>query len=182
MLVALFGLFREGERLSRYVIETADRLLGYPGERLVAKMVATVRGIVNGMVMVAVTIGTVFGLAYSVAGVPDAFLFTFLTVIFAMVPFGVWVALTTAALILFLQSGNGWTAASLFGFGAVVLLLSDNFIWPALVGGGARLPFLLALIGIFGGLQTFGLIGLIIGPAVMATLLTVWRDWSSSPT
>jgi len=48
---------------------------------------------------------------------------------------------------------------------------------PALVGGKARLPFLLALIGIFGGLRTFGLIGLFLGPVIMTALLTVLREW-----
>jgi predicted PurR-regulated permease PerM len=57
------------------------------------------------------------------------------------------------------------------------MLVGDHFIWPTLVGGGAHLPFLFALIGIFGGLQTFGLIGLFVGPAIMAALLTVWREW-----
>jgi predicted PurR-regulated permease PerM len=63
------------------------------------------------------------------------------------------------------------------------MLVGDYFIWPTLVGGAARLPFLFALIGIFGGLQTFGLIGLLVGPVIMAALLTVWREWllSSDP-
>jgi len=46
-----------------------------------------------------------------------------------------------------------------------------------LVGGAARLPFLLAFVGIFGGLASFGLLGLFLGPVVMAALLTVWREW-----
>jgi hypothetical protein len=47
-------------------------------------------------------------------------------------------------------------AAGLFGFGAVVMLIGDNFIQPAFIGGTTRLPFLLILVGIVGGLQTFG--------------------------
>jgi predicted PurR-regulated permease PerM len=50
-------------------------------------------------------------------------------------------------------------------------------VWPTLVGNAARLPFLVALIGIFGGLQVFGLIGLFVGPVIMAALLTIWREW-----
>jgi predicted PurR-regulated permease PerM len=59
----------------------------------------------------------------------------------------------------------------------VVMLAGDHFVWPTLVGNSARLPFLVALIGIFGGLQVFGLIGLFVGPVIMAALLTVWREW-----
>ena len=61
------------------------------------------------------------------------------------------------------------------------MLVGDYFLWPTLVGGAARLPFLLALVGIFGGLQAFGLLGLFVGPVIMAALLVVWREWLVSP-
>jgi predicted PurR-regulated permease PerM len=61
--------------------------------------------------------------------------------------------------------------------GSAVMLIGDHFFWPRLVGGAARLPFLFAFIGIFGGLATFGLFGLFLGPVIMAALLTVWREW-----
>ena len=57
------------------------------------------------------------------------------------------------------------------------MLTGDNVVQPALIGGAARLPFLAALIGIFGGLEAFGLVGLFVGPVIMAALLTVWREW-----
>ena len=57
------------------------------------------------------------------------------------------------------------------------MLIGDQFVWPALVGKSARLPFLLALIGILGGLQSFGLVGLFVGPVIMAAVLTIWREW-----
>ena len=57
------------------------------------------------------------------------------------------------------------------------MLVGDMFVWPNLVGNQARLPFLAALIGIFGGLQTFGLIGLFIGPMILGALWIVWREW-----
>jgi predicted PurR-regulated permease PerM len=50
-----------------------------------------------------------------------------------------------------------------------------------MVGGWARFPFLLAFVGIFGGLAVFGLIGLFLGPVIMAALLTVWREWVFRP-
>ena len=67
--------------------------------------------------------------------------------------------------------------AGLFGFGAAVMLVGDNFVQPAVIGGASRLPFLWALIGILGGLQSFGVLGLFIGPVIMAALLSVWREW-----
>ena len=72
-----------------------------------------------------------------------------------------------------LQSGSLWTALSVFGWGAAVMLTGDHFVWPMLVGNAARLPFLLALVGVFGALQIFGLIGLFYGPVIMASLKTI---------
>ena len=94
-----------------------------------------------------------------------------------MVPLGAWVALATAALMLAANGGTLLATAGLFGFGAAILLIGENFIQPALIGGAARLPFLLVLIGIFGGMESFGMVGLFLGPVIMAAFLTVWREW-----
>jgi len=127
--------------------------------------------------VVAVLEGILIGVAYAIAGVPYWALLGFFTIAFAMLPFGAWIAFTVAAFVLLLSGGSVMAAALVFGWGAIVMLFGDHFIWPTLVGGAARLPFLFALIGIFGGLQTFGLIGLFVGPVIMAALLTVWREW-----
>jgi predicted PurR-regulated permease PerM len=128
-------------------------------------------------VAVAVAEGAIIGIAYVLAGVPQPLLFALLTMAFAMVPFGAWAALTAVALILLLHGGSLLVAAGLFGFGATVMLIGDNFIQPALIGGTTRLPFLVVLIGILGGLQSFGLVGLFLGPVIMAAVLAVWREW-----
>ena len=61
--------------------------------------------------------------------------------------------------------------------GCDLMLAGDHFVWPTLVGGAARLPFLFAFVGIFGGIAKFGLVGLFVGPRHLAALLTVWREW-----
>jgi predicted PurR-regulated permease PerM len=140
-------------------------------------MVEAIRGTVIGTMSVAGIEGALIGVAYFVTGVPNAILFTLLTMAFAMLPFGAWAIFSIASLLIVLQGGDVMAAAGVFGFGAFVMLIGDTFVWPSLVGSAARLPFLLALIGIFGGLQVFGLIGLFLGPVLMAALLTVWREW-----
>ena len=159
------------------VLTTVDLLLGDPGERLARKIADAVRGIVNGTVAVAVAEGAIIGIAYLLAGLSQPLLFGVLTIAFAMVPFGAWIALTVAVLLLLLDGASLLVAAALFGFGAAVMLIADNIIQPALIGGATRLPFLLVLIGILGGLQSFGLVGLFLGPVIMAAVLAVWREW-----
>jgi predicted PurR-regulated permease PerM len=181
MPLALFFLFRDGEWLGGRLLAHADRWLGDPGEHLAEKLISAVRGTVVGTVVVAVGEGVLIGVGYAVAGVPHPVLFGAITAAVAMLPFGAWLAFTAAALVL-LGQGSPLAAIGLFGFGAAVMLVGDNVVQPALVGGVARLPLLWALVGIFGGLETFGLLGLFLGPVIMAALLTVWREWIDAPT
>jgi predicted PurR-regulated permease PerM len=176
-LIALFLLLRDGSWLADRALATAERLLGNPAERLASKITDAIRATVNGTVAAAILKGAVIGIAYFLTGVPHPLLFVVLTVALAMVPLGAWLALSVAALTLALPGGTSLAAAGLFGFGAVTLLIGEYLIQPALIGGTARLPFLLVLIGIFGGMQSFGLVGLFLGPVIMAALLTVWREW-----
>ena len=176
-LIATFSLLRGGPALGNRILDAADRFFGDPGERLARKLVETVRGTVNGTVLVAIGEGVVIGAGYVVAGVPKPYLFAILTAAFAMVPLGAWVVFTSAALVLAAQGGAPAAAFGVFAFGALVMIVGDLWVWPALVGNQARLPFLIALVGILGGVQTFGLIGLFVGPVILAGFWIVARDW-----
>jgi predicted PurR-regulated permease PerM len=176
-LVTLFLVLRDGAWLADRALATTGHLLGHHGQRLVRKIADAIRATVSGTVAAAIVKGAVIGIAYFLTGVPHPLLFTVLTMALAMVPLGAWAALAAAVLILLVQGGTWWVASGLAGFGAATLLIGENFIQPALIGGAARLPFLLVLIGIIGGMQSFGLLGLFLGPVIMAALLTIWREW-----
>lgn len=180
-LFALFVLLSNGRSVANRTIETCDRILGHPGEGVVQKIVDSIRGTVNGTVIVAIGEGSLIGVGYLAAGVPNAVMFTIITTAFAMLPFGAWAVFTAAAATLLSGGGSGIAAAGVFFWGAAVMLAGDHFVWPTLVGGAARLPFLFAFVGIFGGLAAFGLLGLFLGPVIMAVLLTVWREWIFRP-
>jgi predicted PurR-regulated permease PerM len=180
-MIALFVLLRSGRDVAHQVHLTADRIFGGPGEGLADKMVVAIRGTVNGTVIVAVVEGLLIGAAYVLAGVPNALFFTIITIAFAMLPFGAWAAFVAAALTVVVTGGAPWAAFAVFAWGAIVMLTGDHFVWPSLVGGAARLPFLFAFIGIFGGLASFGLLGLFLGPVAIAALLVVWREWIVGP-
>jgi predicted PurR-regulated permease PerM len=176
-LMALFLLLRDGERVAGRVLALTDRTLGEPGERLAGELVEAVRGTAVGTVVVALGEGLLIGAGYVVAGVPHAVLLGVLTAGFALLPLGAWVAFAAAALVLLASGGSILAAACVLGWGAGVMLAGDNLVQPALVGGAARLPFVWAPAGVLGGLGTFGLAGLLLGPVVMAAALTVWREW-----
>jgi predicted PurR-regulated permease PerM len=180
-MIGLFFLFRDGMWLGSRLLEHADRVFGEPGEQLAERMVVATRGTFNGTVLVAIGEGVLIGIGYFVAGVPSTVLFIVLTIALAMLPFGAWFAFTSAALLVLSQGEGLLVAGLLFGWGAMVMVIGDNFIQPGLVGGSVRLPFLWALIGIFGGVETFGLLGLFLGPVIMAALMTIWREWIDRP-
>jgi predicted PurR-regulated permease PerM len=176
-LVILFFFLRNGQVVASHLLVTAERILGDPGEGLVEKSVDAIRGTVGGAVVVAVAEGIVIAPAYVLAGVTDPALFAILTTAFAMLPFGAWVVFIAAAAALLATGGSGLAAGAVIAWGAFVMIVGDQFIWPKLIGSAARLPFVFAFIGIFGGLASFGLVGLFLGPVIMAAFLAVWREW-----
>jgi predicted PurR-regulated permease PerM len=93
-----------------------------------------------------------------------------------MIPFGAALMFGIAALMLIGQGAVGW-AVAVFAIGMVVVGIADHFVRPYLIGGSTRLPFLWVLIGILGGVETLGLLGLFVGPATMAVLIMLWRDY-----
>jgi predicted PurR-regulated permease PerM len=179
-LLTLFFLFRGGALFSRRLLRLSDRLLGVDGERIGRHMVQAVIGTVNGLVLVGVGEGLLMGIAYIVAGLPHPVSTAAITAVLAVIPFGAPVAFGAAALYL-VAMGSTVAGIAVFCFGAVVVFIADHFIRPVIIGGAARLPFLWVLLGILGGLETFGIIGLFLGPAVMAALISLWRDWTEPP-
>ncbi|MBO0737704.1 MAG: AI-2E family transporter [Alphaproteobacteria bacterium] len=179
-LLTLFFLFRDGTRFSRQLIRLSDRLLGPDGERIGRHMVQAVLATVTGLVLVGLGEGAVMGVAYIAAGLSHPVSVAALTGVLAVIPFGAPVAFGAAALYL---AGTGSTVAgvAVFCFGLAVVFVADHVIRPLIIGGSARLPFLWVLLGILGGLESFGIIGLFLGPAVMAALISLWREWTDNP-
>jgi predicted PurR-regulated permease PerM len=180
-LLTLFFLLRDGETINDQLHRAVARAFGPRGRIIGAQAIASVRATVNGLVLVGIGEGIVIGIGYWVAGVPHPTLFGGLTAVAAMVPFGAPLVFGVASLILLLQ-GSLVAAVALLALGIVVTFVADHFIRPVIIGGATRLPFLWVLLGILGGVQTFGIIGLFIGPVVMSILIQLWRDWADAPT
>ena len=176
-LVALFFLFRESKAVTAQALTACDRLFGPRGERIARQMVASVHGTVDGLVLVGLGEGFLLGIVYYFAGVPHPVLLGALTAVAAMIPFGAAVAIVLAALLL-LAAGSVTAAVVVAVAGFVVTFVADHFVRPVLIGGTTKLPFLWVLLGILGGVETFGLLGLFLGPAVMAALVLLWREFT----
>ncbi len=178
-LLTLFFLFRDGAAFSHQLIALSDRLLGAQGERVGRHMVQAVIGTVNGLVLVGLGEGVVLGIAYILAGLPHPVSIAVLTGVLAVIPFGAPVVFGAAALYL-AATGSTVAGVAVLGTGLAVVFVADHFIRPVLIGGAIRLPFLWVLLGILGGLETFGILGLFLGPAIMAALISLWREWTDA--
>ncbi|MBE7212537.1 MAG: AI-2E family transporter [Gluconacetobacter diazotrophicus] len=176
-IVTLFFLFREGDRVVEQMLVASRRAFGKRGEHIGRQVIASVHGTVDGLVLVGLGEGLLLGIAYGVAGAPHPPLFGALTAVAAMIPFGAVIAIGAASL---LVAGKGAmiVGIALFVFGLLVIFIADHFVRPVLIGGATKLPFLWVLLGILGGVEEWGLLGLFLGPAIMAALILLWRDWT----
>ena len=179
-LMTLFFLFKDGHGLLKQVRGAASRAFGPRGERIGQQIVASVHGTVNGLVLVGLGEGVLLGIVYAIAGVPHATVFGALTAVAAMIPFAAPIVFAAAALLLAAQGSVVW-AIGVFCIGMAVTFTADHFVRPVLIGGATKLPFLWVLLGILGGVEMWGLIGLFLGPAIMAVLILLWREWACGP-
>ena len=176
-ILTLFFLFRDGVALAARFRTLCNRLLGAPGEHLATLTVSAVRSTADGLVLVGLGEGAVLGIAYAIFGAPHPALLAAFTGLLAMIPFGAPIIFTAASIFLLVDGSIG-PAIGLSIYGWIVIGIADHAIRPILIGGAAKLPFLWVLLGIFGGLETFGLVGLFLGPAIMAALVSLWREWT----
>jgi predicted PurR-regulated permease PerM len=175
-LLTLFVLLKEGDGVTAQLRRASRRAFGGTGERIGGQIVASIHGTVTGLVLVGLAEGAVLGVAYAVAGVPHPVLLGVISAVAAILPFGATAAAAVAALLL-AATGGLVAALVLFAFGSAMAFATDHFVRPVLIGGATKLPFLWVLLGILGGLEVWGLLGLFLGPAIMAALMLLWRDW-----
>jgi predicted PurR-regulated permease PerM len=175
-VVTLFFIVRDRDAIVRQLSTAVSRAFGGAGPRLGRQILASIRGTIDGLVLVGLAQGVVMAVIYLVAGVPHPILLGMVSGLGAMVPFGL-IAVMLIAVFLLVIKGAIVTAIVVGALGSVLNFSADHFVRPALIGGATRLPFVWVLIGIVGGVETIGLLGLFVGPAVMAALVLVWREF-----
>jgi predicted PurR-regulated permease PerM len=176
-IVVLFFLYLDGDALSSQIDAIVSRQLGAEAHRTLPLVVLSARCAVNGLVLVSFGVAVLMTLACIIADVPHPAAIGFATGVLGMVPFGAGVVLALVVVYL-LAVGSTVPAIVLLVLGAIVIFIADHFVRPKLMSGGSRLPLVLALLGIIGGLETVGVLGLFLGPTVLAVLVAIWRELS----
>jgi predicted PurR-regulated permease PerM len=175
LLTVLF-IYRDGESLLHQVRRVLRRFLGTRVDGYISAIGTTTKAVLYGLVLTAFAQGLLAGVGYWFAGVRAPVLFGAFTALIALMPFGtpfVWGAL--GAWLLF--TGKTLEGIGLLLWGALVVSWVDNLIRPLVISSATHIPFLLVMFGVIGGLAAFGLIGMFLGPVVVAVLMAVWREW-----
>lgn len=174
MVFTLFFLFRDGDYLYKGLYDAIPLDPDHKA-KVFERMDGTIKAVVQGTLVTALAQGTTAGLAYWALGVPFAIFLGALSAILSLLPFGgtaiVWIPV---ALYLFLN-GSIVKGLIMIGVGAGLVGLMDNLLQPLLIGTRAQLPMLFLFFASLGGLASFGLLGLFLGPILLAVLLELFR-------
>ncbi len=175
-LLSLYFFYRDGQTILSQVSKALEMVIGLRIHHYLDTISETTRAVVYGVGLTAVAQAILAGLSYFVAGVPNPMVLTLVTFLLALIPFGTPLAYSAVALWLFSQ-GQMVGAIGVMLWGICIVSTSDNVIRPLVISGATQIPFLLIMFGVLGGIASFGLVGLFIGPVILAVLLAIWREW-----
>jgi len=168
-------LYARGELVVRGVDRFARRLAGPRGENALHLGAQAVRAVALGVVVTAIVQSVLSGIGLAVAGVPFVAILTAVMFILAIAQIGAGPVLLVATIWIYTKSGA--LIGTVFLIWAIFCATFDNVLRPMLIKRGAHLPLLLIFVGVIGGLIAFGVIGLFIGPVVLAIAYTLLAEW-----
>ena len=168
-------LYSNGEMAARGVLLLAHRIGGEQGERAVRLAGQAVRGVALGVVVTALVQSLLAGLGLWVSGVPRAGLLLAVMFVLGVAQLGPLPVLVPAVIWLYWSGSAGWASALLVW--TVLVGGLDNILRPVLIRRGVDLPLLLIIAGVIGGLIGFGVLGLFIGPVILAVTYTLLESW-----
>lgn len=175
MIILSAVLYAKGEQAANLVCNFARRLAGDRGIEAALLSAAAIRSVAIGIVGTAIIQSSLGGLGLVVAGVPAVTLLIAIMMLLCIAQIGPGLVLFPAVIWLYWSGENTW--ATILLIWSVFVAVSDNFLRPFLIKMGADLPILLIIAGVIGGLVAFGVIGLFIGPVMLAVTYTLLLAW-----
>ena len=168
-------LYAQGETVAAGVLAFARRLAGGAGERVAVLSAQAVRAVALGIVVTALVQAIIGGLGLIVTGVPHPLLLGAIMFLLGVAQIGPWPVLIGAVVWLYMSHETVW--GTVLVVWSIVTMSLDNFLRPLLIKKGADLPLLLIFAGVLGGLLAFGVVGLFVGPVVLAVTYTLLQAW-----
>lgn len=173
-----FFFYRDGAALSKRLQALFARVGGQQAPGLLLIAGDTIKSVVYGIIGTALAQGFLAGAGFLLAGVPGSLLLGVLTCILSLLPIGPPLIWVLAAIWLFQKGKIGWAIfLALWGF--LVISGIDNVLKPYFISKGSHLPFILVFLGVLGGVMAFGILGIFLGPTLLAVAYALFQEWSS---
>ncbi|MGH7821003.1 MAG: AI-2E family transporter [Candidatus Binatia bacterium] len=174
MMVMLFFFFRDGEKLYLGLRDLIPMEAEHK-DAIFSRFYQTLAAVVQGLTLTAVAQAVLAGLAFWALGVPFALLLALASALASFIPIGGAALVWVPVLIYLITQELWWRALAMFLWGSLVVSLADNVVKPLVIGNRIRIPTLFLFLGILGGLQVYGVLGVFLGPALLATIVAVVR-------
>jgi len=175
-LITVFFLYRDGEKVLAQAQLVLHRFLGARVDPYLSAAGSMTQAVVWGLVATALAQGVVAGIGYWWFDVAAPVMMGAITAVVALIPFGtpfVWGGIGAWLI----ADGRLFDGIGLLLWGGFVVSWVDNLVRPLVISNATRIPFLLVMFGVLGGLAAFGLVGLFLGPVILAVVMAVWREW-----
>jgi predicted PurR-regulated permease PerM len=170
-------LYANGEMAGSGIKSFARRLAGEKGDEVVSLAGKAIRGVALGVVVTAIIQASLGGIGLAIVGIPAAAILTAVMFILCIAQLGPALVMIPAIIWVYFNDGAVWCIVLIVW--TIPVLAIDNFLRPVLIRKGADLPLLLIFAGVIGGLLALGIIGLFIGPVVLAVTYTLIKSWVS---
>jgi predicted PurR-regulated permease PerM len=170
-------MYAGGESAAAAVKRFGRRLAGPRGENIVVLAGQAIRGVALGVGVTAVVQSALGGIGLAIVGIPFAGLLTAVMLMLCIAQLGPGLVMFPAVIWVYWSGDTGWGTFLLIW--SIIVVALDNFLRPVLIKLGADLPLLLILAGVIGGLFAFGLVGIFVGPVVLAVAYTLLGEWIS---
>jgi predicted PurR-regulated permease PerM len=178
-LITLFFFFLDGAAITHQTHRVIKRFFAERIDRYIDIAGRMTRAVVYGLLITSLAQGVIAAIGYWIVGRLSApVLLGFLTAVLSVVPIVGTAIVWVPAGIWLLSTGHVGRGVLLLIWCTVFVYPADNVLRPILISSSVSVPFLLVMFGALGGLQAFGLMGLFIGPVLLATGLALWREWS----
>ena len=168
-------MYAGGERAAAVAQHFGHRLAGERGRQAVLLAGQAIRGVALGVVVTALLQSVLGGIGLALAGVPVPAVLTAVMFMMCIAQLGPSLVLIPAVVWLYWSGEPGWGTFLLVW--SIIVISLDNIVRPLLIRKGAHLPMVLLLAGVIGGLIAFGLVGIFLGPVVLAVAYTLLQAW-----
>ena len=178
-MVTLFFFYRDGDSIVVQTHQIVRRFFGDRLDRYVAVAGAMTRAVLYGLIVTAFAQGVIAGIGYRIVGLEAPVLLGALTGVLSAVPLVGTAAVWVPVGLWLLATGPLWKGLFLLIWGFLLVNPTDNLLRPLLISNVTRVPFLLVMFGAIGGLTSFGLVGVFVGPVLLGVAMMIWREWAT---